>query len=135
MGLVPAVARWWALPAVGLAALTAEAVDAASVLARPPRELRERLSDDFVAPLPWHGQELSIHEPLVNAFGEALSGAGADVSVTMVTDLASTPAGATATHTVVRLQAAGIPADRVGVYGGRIGPSADDTIPVWLVIP
>src|SRR5215216_2445663 len=71
-GLVPALARWSALPVVGMAALTAEVVDAASLVASPAQARRERVSDAFLAPLAWDGQRLAVHEPMTNGFGEPL---------------------------------------------------------------
>jgi hypothetical protein len=143
-GLVPAAARWSALPVVGLAALTAEVVDAASLVARPARARRDRLSDEFLAPAAWHERDLSLHEPLRNGFDEDLAAEGLAVTVTFGTSPANAAAlgpklpalaAPDADHIVIRLRATGIPADRVGVYRGRLGPSTDDTIPVWLVIP
>jgi hypothetical protein len=125
-GLVPTLARWSALPVVGLAAFTAEVVDAASIVVSPAQARRVRLSDDFLAPPGWDGQGLSLQEPLVNGFDEPLAGDGVTV------DLA---AESESDQTLIRLRATGLPSDRVGVYRGRLGPSPDETIAVWLVIP
>lgn len=125
-GVVPALARWGALPVVGVAALTAEVVDAASLVASPAKARRERVSDDFLAPLAWEGIGLSIQEPLVNGFAEPLADEGVTVEIT---------AEPSPENTVIRLRATGIPSDRVGVYRGRLGPSPDETIAAWLVIP